>query len=978
MTLIERIAAAQAEGLASNVQRWLDFLGVVPGDIVEVQALGIVTRTRRGDSRYAHATSSAHALRLLVEAERWNASGLYMIANRCDPRVAARSTPNEWHVAQQGTGTSDRDILARRTLPIDLDVSRPSGISATDAEVAQAFEVADAVLERIAAIVDPRAIGVGHSGNGIQLHVALASIPEDDDVHRAVKGILAALDILHSTAAIKVDRSLSDPKRILPAWGTTKRKGAHTDERPHRTTAIVCAREPVRLDRAELLALAELFVDLAPAAAQQKPGARAAAAPTATKPQLPASATPTGKRDESPFDRANAIPIADVAAWLGLVRADGGAMCPRGCHDRGAASSVAFLRDANRLKCSHATCASVGPHGGGVRTCVDLVAEARGVDPKEAVRALAEHFGFEGFTKKKRDPKPEKRERTPPPDNGVQPWPDMLRYTKQGPASSLRNCALVLEHDTRWSGVFGYDTRFDRLQFMKAPPVEALADTGPFPRQITDSDETEIATWLEDVVGVDFAATKVHSAIMMLAHRNAFDRVVEYLEALEWDGVERIDTWLVTFAGVEDTPLHRAFGRKWLISAVARALVPGSKVDHVLVLEAQQGARKSSALRALCADSSWFSDSLGDIARPKEAGETLQGPWIIEIGELDAMSRAEATTIKHFITKQTDRYRPAYGRCTVDHPRRCVFAGTTNDDHYLKDATGGRRFWPVATGPRVDVDGIVAARDAFWSEAVAAFRAGERWYLEDEQLEAQAADVQEERQQSDEWGVLVEQHLRERYLEVGPELRITVGECLRAIGLGPKEWGRADEMRVGNLLKRLRWKRVRRRDGEEKVLRWAYEPPRRFSTSVGTPVGNALGTGREHEGVGNPCSQPRLGTDERLGTGQLGEVIPMFPSSQPFPTSTRDLGIDGKAPVPRTHATSARVPARARAREATSYTPPSSWSGERREKWVLEFGRLVASGWAPEDAAFEARRICDPAWSDANEDANDGGTDASS
>lgn len=250
LNLDQRLSEAQAEGLEPNVLRWLAFLGVAAGDVVELQALGVPARYGKPQTRYAHATSSADVLRLLSEAERWPspASGLYMIANRCDPRVAARSEPNKWHVAQQGHSTSDRDILARRVLPIDLDVERPSGISATDAEVALAFEVAHAVVERLVPVVGLEALAVGHSGNGVQILVSLDAIPEEPEVLADVKAILAALAALHATDAIKVDCSLCDAKRILPAWGTMKRKGAHTDVRPHRRTGLIRLAEAVQTE----------------------------------------------------------------------------------------------------------------------------------------------------------------------------------------------------------------------------------------------------------------------------------------------------------------------------------------------------------------------------------------------------------------------------------------------------------------------------------------------------------------------------------------------------------------------------------------------------------------------------------------------------------------------------------------------------------------------------------------------------------
>ena len=157
----------------------------------------------------------------------------------------------------------------------------------------------------------------------------------------------------------------------------------------------------------------------------------------------------------------------------------------------------------------------------------------------------------------------------------------------------------------------------------------------------------------------------------------------------------------------------------------------------MLVLEGEQGVRKSSALAAL-AGPEWFSDSLPPM-NTKDASSYLRGKWIIEVGELEAMRR-EVDAIKAFLSRQVEHFRPAYGREEVAEPRRCVFAGTTNKDDWQKDVTGGRRFWPVKTGV-IDVEGVANNRDQIWAEAVALFNAGERWWLVGEAEEQAKVEV---------------------------------------------------------------------------------------------------------------------------------------------------------------------------------------------------------------------------------------------
>jgi hypothetical protein len=161
---------------------------------------------------------------------------------------------------------------------------------------------------------------------------------------------------------------------------------------------------------------------------------------------------------------------------------------------------------------------------------------------------------------------------------------------------------------------------------------------------------------------------------------------------LHWDGVERLDRWLSTYLGADDSDYSRAVGSRWLISAVARTFQPGAKADCCLILEGPQGIRKSTALRTIAGE--YFTDELADLGS-KDAAMQTRGVWIIELSELDSLSHAEVARIKAFMSRTTDRFRPPYGMRLVESPRQCVFAGTVNHGTYLRDETGGRRFWPI-------------------------------------------------------------------------------------------------------------------------------------------------------------------------------------------------------------------------------------------------------------------------------------------
>lgn len=247
-----------------------------------------------------------------------------------------------------------------------------------------------------------------------------------------------------------------------------------------------------------------------------------------------------------------------------------------------------------------------------------------------------------------------------------------------------------------------------------------------------------------------FETTKEHvsEAILTVASQNRFHPVRDYLDSLGWDGRERLDTWLIDLCGVEDTAYARAVGRKFLIAAVARAFRPGCKFDSVLTLQGAQGAGKSTLARIMASDE-FFTDNISGDLGQADVVQSLQGRWIVELAELDGLRRSEVPTVKAFLSRTADRARFAYERHAADYPRQCVFIATTNEDAFLRDGTGNRRFWPVKVG-RVRLDALSSSRDQLWAEAVAAFRTGEVLTLPEE-LWPEAAAEQEERHAPDPW-----------------------------------------------------------------------------------------------------------------------------------------------------------------------------------------------------------------------------------
>jgi predicted P-loop ATPase len=320
------------------------------------------------------------------------------------------------------------------------------------------------------------------------------------------------------------------------------------------------------------------------------------------------------------------------------------------------------------------------------------------------------------------------------------------------------NLQQMLEHHPALAGMFYYDVWADRLIMVRGLAGDPRQD---YPREVSDSDGVALAGWLgPNGHGLSTTKGAVLDMLTMLAQQHwRVNPLTDWLTTLAWDGVERLDTWLIRYAGVDDSPYVRAVGRKFLISAVARALRPGCKVDTMLVLEGPQGIRKSSLLRALAGgpsgkddDDAYFADQLGGDLTNKDAAQNLLGKWVIEVAEMERLSRAEASVAKEFLSRQEDRYRPSYGRMVVERKRVCVFAGSINPilgGGYLKDATGARRYWPVVCG-MIDVAAMKADRAQVWAEAVDRFSMGELWWLEGED-EVAARAQQEERIEVHPW-----------------------------------------------------------------------------------------------------------------------------------------------------------------------------------------------------------------------------------
>lgn len=309
---------------------------------------------------------------------------------------------------------------------------------------------------------------------------------------------------------------------------------------------------------------------------------------------------------------------------------------------------------------------------------------------------------------------------------------------------------------------------------------------------------------VELAAAIAWSQDHVKSALIHVSDENKFSSLVEWLDGLRWDEVNRIEHFFPDHFESEDTEYAREVGRTFFLGAVARAYKPGCKLDTIPLLMGNQGIGKSTGMAYLCPDPEWFCDELGGDLGSKAAAEGLAGKWIIELAELDAMRRSELETVKSFITRQSDRYRIPYAKTSSDFPRTVAFFGTTNSRTPLEDLEN-RRFLPIAVrapegAKTIDFDAIKAARDQLWAEAVRRFKADEKWWTTSPHLVVPTSEQAENARRVDAWEEILEDRM-------GALPEITTQGAASLLGISPDKLDKSSQTRIGFCLAKLGWVR---------------------------------------------------------------------------------------------------------------------------------------------------------------------------
>lgn len=336
---------------------------------------------------------------------------------------------------------------------------------------------------------------------------------------------------------------------------------------------------------------------------------------------------------------------------------------------------------------------------------------------------------------------------------------ELTANTKGEYENSANNLNIIFQFDPFLKNAFKLNTFDNKRYVTKMLPWRKIDDVEP----LRDVDYSGVRNYIECIYGI-VSSQKVDDALALEIEKKKFHPIIKYIKSLQWDGIPRVNTLLIDYFGAEDNAYTRAAIRKMLCAAVTRVFHPGTKFDTALILVGPQATYKSTFVKKL--GKSWFSDTFTTV-QGKESFEQIQGAWLVEIAELSGLKKAEVETIKHYISKCEDSFRPAYGRTIETYKRQCVFFGTTNSKDFLRDPTGNRRFLPIDVRPEYATKNVAKELtdeeiDQIWAEAYEMYKQGEPLYMTGEE-DMIAKIEQHKHSEQDERKGIIEEYLNAKY-----------------------------------------------------------------------------------------------------------------------------------------------------------------------------------------------------------------------
>lgn len=412
-------------------------------------------------------------------------------------------------------------------------------------------------------------------------------------------------------------------------------------------------------------------------------------------------------------------------------------------------------------------------------------------------------------------------------------WLKQLQRNKSGlPHPTVANALIILAHDPKFDGMLAFNAFTGRRVLLKTPPPATTKDfvmPGPYPRSWREEDVSLIQAYMQRVWSDKFSHRTISDAMQVAALEHSFHPVRDWLDDLVWDGSPRLDNWLInafdpSYGALTNEEWKRRHsyyqmvGSRFMIAAVRRVRDPGCKFDSMLILEGPQRIGKSTAFLTLFGRD-WFSDSVPSDLRNRDAAIALHGLWCLEFAEIEHLVRMEIETIKAFLSRAIDHYRPVHGMDFIDVPRQAVLVGTTNSDDYLRDPTGNSRMWPVLC-QSADIEWISLNRDQLWAEASSREVSGEAIWLDDKDAQAEAAETTSARMSDEVWEPAIVKWLADPE-RISDPIPITSARVLEfALGMSKDKMTKASSMRVGIVLRAQGMLRCVIKDGVRSIRVW--------------------------------------------------------------------------------------------------------------------------------------------------------------